>query len=364
MKQALLPLFLLFCSIHLLSAQSILNGSFETTTAPLACNYNLSNATFNSYMSDVNAYGAGQELDIIRASCFNPSVPDGSRMVGVADSPSDEIAMTVSPALVAGLSYTITFWSYAELSFRPRGDIQVGASTSNSAFGTLIFTGATVGSTWVQHSFTFTAPNNTTHITVRNITDGVIHWNHVDDFRLTVLLPVHIQKFEAQLIEDKVKLNWATESELNNDYFIVERSLDGIEWQQIGTLSGAGTSTQQHNYQHIDPNPIVGLNYYRLQQVDFDKNIQYSNIVAIEYNKETAEQVQVYPNPSSGQINIRVSDQTKLKYLSVVDVLGQEVYSAQSATNSIDLSPLTAGIYWIKIQLQDGRAYTKKIVLE
>lgn len=359
MKLTLHLFLLLFATT--ISAQSFVNGSFESTTASMYCEYNLDNASFNSMMSSVIGYGVGEELDILIAGCYNPSIPDGVRAVGLAASPSDEISIPVSPALVAGQSYSFTFRAYAEMSFRPRGDIQIGASTSASAFGTLIFTGVTNASAWRLFTVSFIAPNNATHITVRNIVDGVIHWNHVDDFRFVVLLPIQIQRFEAKLVEKEVLLNWETESEQNNDYFDVEHSLDAVEWTKIDKVDGAGNSNVPRSYQSIDKNPVPGVNYYRLAQVDFDGNSTYSDVVAIEYLSEAGDKLRLHPNPTGGILNITMATPQDISSVSIIDALGQLVRRIENSSTQIDMSDLPAGVYWIKIELQNGSSLSKKV---
>jgi len=160
--------------------QAFVNGSFENTTASVACNYNLNNGAFNGLMSNTNAFGAANETDILVVGCFQPSIPDGIRAIGIAGT-QDEVAMDLSIPLVAGNSYTISFWSYSETSFRVQGDVQIGVSTVNNNFGTLVYTAPTIDMTWVQHTFTFVAPVSGAFITARNV-PGIIHWNHLDNF--------------------------------------------------------------------------------------------------------------------------------------------------------------------------------------
>ena len=175
-------LLLLFSSFSF--SQNFLNGSFENTTAPVACNYNLSNAAFNGFMANTNAYGGGQECDIIIAGCFNPTIPDGIRAVCLAHVPEDEIAMELSAPLVPGNTYTFTFEAYNAPDFSPQGDLEIGASTVNNAFGTQIYVAATVPSVWTTYTVTFVAPNATQWITVRNMPGGAF-WNHIDNFQFS-----------------------------------------------------------------------------------------------------------------------------------------------------------------------------------
>ena len=75
-----------------------------------------------------------------------------------------------------------------------------------------------------------------------------------------------------------VDLTWATASEINNDYFLVQHSSDGIRFDDLGTVVGAGTTTQSHSYDWMHDHPSAGVNYYRLKQVDFDGQFEYSPI--------------------------------------------------------------------------------------
>ena len=351
----------IFLFSNIVYGQNFINGSFETTTSSMSCQYNLNNSSFNSMMSSVFGYGAGNELDIIIPGCFNPATPQGQRAVGLAAFPSDEISIPVTPSLVAGQNYSFTFWAYAELSFRSRGDIQVGASTSNSAFGTLLFTGATTGSAWKQFTVNFTAPNNSTHITVRNIPDGIVHWNHVDDFRFVTLLPIQLENFKAALRHREVDLTWNTITEENNDYFSVERSMDGIEWYQIGRIKGAGQSNFLLSYQMTDEFPLNGLNYYRLGQVDFDGNITYSNIEVVE-NLNDEDGLNIYPNPTANILNISFNNTENVNSVNLFDALGEKVACIISNSKTIDIQHLPAGFYWLKLEMSSGRVLSRKII--
>jgi gliding motility-associated-like protein len=187
MQLFLSKLSLYFLAFNLLltsqvKSQAFINGSFENTTSPVACNYNLSNLAFNGFMANTNAYGGGQEVDIMIAGCFNPSVPDGIRSIGLAGFVQDEVALELSAPLIVGNSYTISFWAYGNVDFAPVGDIEVGESTVNNNFGTLIYSASVIANTWTQFTFSFIATNNSTWITVKN-SPGFTHWNHVDNFQ-------------------------------------------------------------------------------------------------------------------------------------------------------------------------------------
>lgn len=138
--------------------------------------------------------------------------------------------------------------------------------------------------------------------------------NNNCDFNITldgaVPLPVELLNFDAHLNNGKVDLFWATASETNNDYFLIQRiPQGGSEFENIGMVDGFGTSNQINTYQTIDPNPLEGVSYYRLKQVDFDGNYSYSEIRAV--NNSGEKSVQLFPNPvvSGRKVNICFSNE-------------------------------------------------------
>jgi hypothetical protein len=95
-------------------------------------------------------------------------------------------------------------------------------------------------------------------------------------------LPVELLFFSATAHNQKqVILNWATASELNNDFFTVERSIDGLNWEVVEFVNGNGTTPLRNDYSTTDIRPFTGLSYYRLKQTDFDGAFEYSYIVSV-----------------------------------------------------------------------------------
>jgi hypothetical protein len=96
------------------------------------------------------------------------------------------------------------------------------------------------------------------------------------------VLPIELMFFTSQVTsQNTVLLNWATASELNNDFFTVERSLDGLTWEVVEFVNGNGTTPLRNDYNSKDVRPYIGLSYYRLKQTDFDGTFEYSNIVSV-----------------------------------------------------------------------------------
>lgn len=155
-------------------------------------------------------------------------------------------------------------------------------------------------------------------------------------------LPIELVEFVAIPLGDYVELQWSTLSELNNDYFTVERSADGIEFMEIGFLAGAGTTQERINYNYEDNSPLVGINYYRLKQTDFDKSISYSEIIKVDL--QAPEQIILYPNPvnQSGIVNVNTKDT-----FAIFNSLGQIVLLS-TESNRIDIKDLPTGVYTVK----------------
>lgn len=99
-------------------------------------------------------------------------------------------------------------------------------------------------------------------------------------YDLQCTLPVELAKFWGEYDDGNV-LRWVTASEVNNDYFNVERSFDGVNWEIVGTVDGAGNSSEAIDYEYVDRNPNPQISYYRLVQVDYDRQYKYSDVVSI-----------------------------------------------------------------------------------
>jgi hypothetical protein len=117
------------------------------------------------------------------------------------------------------------------------------------------------------------------------------------------LLPVELLFFRGAPKSSDVLLDWATASELNNDFFEVQRSADGRDFEVLGKVAGAGTHTGLLTYDFTDRNPRPGLNYYRLRQVDFDGAFEYSSVVSVKAaGKEGG--MALYPNPAGEYVEV------------------------------------------------------------
>ncbi len=111
------------------------------------------------------------------------------------------------------------------------------------------------------------------------------------------LLPVDLLSFTASQTENSILLTWQTATELNNDYFTIERSQNGIHYEAIGKVQGYGTTNEQQDYEFADNNPLQGLSYYRLRQTDFDGTIEIFRPVSVVFEGLASASALIFPNP-------------------------------------------------------------------
>ena len=165
-------------------------------------------------------------------------------------------------------------------------------------------------------------------------------------------LPIELLSFEARLNGNLVQIDWQTASETNNDYFTIERSTDGVEWQEIAQIPGAGNSNEIRKYSYIDNAPVAGLTYYRLKQTDYNGSFDYSPVRKVEVQQKA--ELKLYPNPTQNSITIEgnIQDEQNVR---VYNSLGQEFSSiilikrTNSTSIKIDLSALPKGVYFVRI---------------
>lgn len=167
---------------------------------------------------------------------------------------------------------------------------------------------------------------------------------------VSIGLPVTWQSFDATLIGSRVKLDWITASEQNNDYFTVERSQNGTDWTTIETIKGAGNSAGAISYNAFDEAPLTGNSFYRIRQTDIDGRISYTDTRVIKNTNAAATGISVFPVPNTGNsITISGINANGNHELSVLNTSGTPLYTAKLQRNKVDLPALKAGLYFIKI---------------
>ncbi len=137
-------------------------------------------------------------------------------------------------------------------------------------------------------------------------------------------------------------LRWATASEINSDYYIVEHSADGQEFSIMDKINSQGTSFDLQNYSYTHLSPNRGTHYYRLRQVDKDGKEEYSKVVSI--RKDELSNISYYPNPVSEVLHFN----QKVSLIVLYNINGQEVKRAENITD-IDVSDLQNGTYILDV---------------
>lgn len=186
------------------------------------------------------------------------------------------------------------------------------------------------------------------------------------------LLPVEFLYFTAEIRAYNTELTWATASEIDNDYFIVQQSEDGKTWDDLAEVSGQGTTNQTTTYQYTDTKRYYSaLSYYRLIQIDFDGTVDYSDVVVV--NRQTEElpidatMVEVFPNPATDHFTLTITNEDFQPNIQLRDMLGQPVaiqISNNGTQNQVNLpSGLASGTYFLVLS-QGKNVTTKKIFIK
>lgn len=187
------------------------------------------------------------------------------------------------------------------------------------------------------------------------------------------VLPIKLTYFRVNQEEGETKLTWATASEIMNDYFTIERSADGINFNELFDIMGAGNSSSEIVYSAIDNDPNIGYNYYRLRQTDYDGNSEYSKAISFKYNSDKLESKitvsQSIPNPFNQSFNISYLLQKQEDVeIQLSTFNGSLIYSqiinAKKGENTFsfnDSQNLNSGIYNLRIIIA-GEIVSRKII--
>ena len=182
-------------------------------------------------------------------------------------------------------------------------------------------------------------------------------------------LPVELISFEVKGENNAVRIDWVTAAEINNDFFTIEKSLNGVEFIDLSTVEGSGNSSTSHSYTAYDKSPSNGINYYRLKQTDFDGKESWSEIRSVSFKK--AGLVSIYPNPLIGsEINLYTSDDSEVvSVINFYDLAGKLVLklndsgtAGNKGANSFEIGEqLANGTYVVEVNTNSG-VYRERIV--
>lgn len=177
-------------------------------------------------------------------------------------------------------------------------------------------------------------------------------------------LPVTFAAFTGRQAGNSIVLEWTTLSEKDNDYFEIERSIDGVNYVTVGYVDGAGNSSSLLNYQFTDNAPEQGQLYYRLSQVDFDGTREYADkVVTVYYNGGELGNLVVVPNPTSGLFRVSALGSMAGGRIELLSQSGTviRIIDISSFDATVDISDLPSGIYVLRF-VTDTKVLQQKVV--
>ncbi len=317
------------------SYQWKLNGSNVGTNSTTYTNATLANGDIISCVMTSNA------------SCVSPTTTT-----------SNSITMTVTSVSVGG-SITSNQNVYSDNSPNDifltgnNGSVVKWISSSDSLFTTttdILITNTTLSSGNM-------GPINTTTYYRAIVKNGVCNQTNSSFVKMTIVspLPIELIYFKPYLEDGIVKFKWVTASEQNNDYFTIEKSLDGTNFSIITKLPGAGNSSTMNTYTSVDRNPTLGISYYRLKQTDYNGRFERTDWYSVNIEKDI-NGLLIYPNPIGNKIHIECNSFIeKEDYLYIFDVSGKLIFTEKiilvHGDNSIvvELPDFSPGVYSAKL---------------
>ena len=244
---------------------------------------------------------------------------------------------------------------------------------NNFASGDVQFVGTLAAGGTISETISINPPDNSTFDMITfssgvwanqeltaltlNIISGV-NYIALDNIAFaSLILPIELIAFEGKDIDNKIILNWQTATELNNERFEIEESQEGLEFEKIGEIAGSGTTLEQREYSFEVKSPKFGLSYFRLKQIDFDGQFEYSKIISVHFRKKGEHIGHFSPNPSkSGIVNLDyASNKNDEVSVSVFNMSGKlivnQIQNIPSGENNLnfDFSKLNTGFYIVKI---------------
>lgn len=243
---------------------------------------------------------------------------------------------------------SITFGDLYNSSFDPTFDLTYLAP------GTAMTPNAdmTMDSNWVS-AFYSNTPTTFTICATRSSSSSSL--NNDLPVNLSVLInasvPVVYNSFTLEKANEEIHLNWSTAAEAHNNYFTIEKSIDGKEWEAIGSVTGRGIVSSETQYSFIDENPIIGKNWYRIKNTDIDGSETYSDVNSIVYTVNEFDIKVLSQNPVQHTIDLKVLKSTDIVGMDIINVTGQQMNFERFNNGmdiQLDVSSLPPGIYFLR----------------
>ncbi len=178
-------------------------------------------------------------------------------------------------------------------------------------------------------------------------------------------VPIELANLEGVALSSGNELRWTTATEINNNYFSIESSTDGTNFQTIGTVDGAGNSEQDIDYSFLDADAACGTTYYRLSWTDFDGLVEYAPVISVSRNELTnGEAIQIVPSIANADITVYFPSNGATR-VSILDITGKQLHTEKHSSSDchasvqINVQSLPTGIYFVRIDEGLQRTTTK-----
>lgn len=231
-------------------------------------------------------------------------------------------------------------------------DGSLGVTGTLNMDGELSGTGSVSAGNYTGSGTIFNSDPNT-------LVDGKVYINSGG----VAVLPIELTSFTVQKNESSVTIYWQTATEENNDFFTIERSADGANYEVITTVQGAGNSFSSLSYSYADNNPLFGVSYYRLKQTDYNGDSETFDPVSMAFLNENA--ISIGPNPAMDYLKIAVDGEMATSTVDIYNLAGSMVKSIEilQTVSSIDISGLNKGTYLVVLKA-NSNSITKRIIVE
>lgn len=308
--------------------------------------------TNKTWYIKVNTNTKRIDLSLSDFTCTPPSAPSITTV--------DITSITINSGSSGGQSISDNGSSITSkgVCWNTTGTPTISDSKTTNGSGTSDFTSSITGLT-----------ENTTYYVRAYATNGIgTSYGTVKEFTTSAPLPVDLLYFKAQEQGDDVLLIWETVTEIDNDYFLIEKSTDGLNWYQLTIIGGAGLSTDRITYSYLDKEKC-NVCYYRLTQVDFDGTQEVFKNIVISKEGSNFMEISVSPNPISNKVNVTFISPKDGDYsFNIISNDGRVIYSSKlMGVNGINnfifnTGFLKKGIYNFVITDNNGNSVHQKVV--
>lgn len=338
--------------------------------------FNITTAGIGSGNVSVATYPTGSNNLPKPPTMPNPSLSDHLNFEGTGANTGNGSSATVDRWWqIDANSYTtkpvssMTF-KYTDTDLNPSGNVLLTEANLKAQRFNTSTTQWNPPNFFAGSSNTASAASNS--VTVTNVTDYSPWTLHDGTSTGNTPLPITLLSYNAVCNGDgKVTVNWATASEVNNDFFEVQRSVDGTNYATIAVIDGAGSSNTVVQYSYVDNTPNASGTYYRLNQVDFNgANESFTPDYANCATNVANSSVGIYPNPADQQVNVSINLASRdqgavVVYNSVGQLISNEyhVFDKGMTVLPVSINNLAQGQYFIQIKLQNTQLPVQKLVV-